>query len=75
MDKSSATILERLYTVDQVAEMWHLSRDKIIARLENEPGVVVFGSSENTKTTRRYRVLRIPASVLHRVIGRLSVRR
>jgi hypothetical protein len=61
---------ERHYTVAEVAAMWSLSDDAVRKIFEGEPGVLVLGGS--IPGTRRYRTLRIPASVLHRVHKRLT---
>lgn len=65
--------VERHYAVDEVAEMWHLSPDKVRALFEHEPGVLVIGDSF-PRHKRRYRTLRIPQTVLNRVHSRLAVR-
>ncbi len=35
--------VERHYAVDEVADMWHLSPDKVRDLFEHEPGVLVIG--------------------------------
>lgn len=65
--------VERHYAVDEVAEMWHLSPDKVRDLFENEPGVLVIGDP-SARHKRRYRTLRIPQTVLNRVHTRLAVR-
>jgi hypothetical protein len=65
--------VERHYAVDEVAEMWHLSPDKVRDLFENEPGVLVIGDP-SPRHKRRYRTLRIPQTVLNRVHTRLAVR-
>jgi len=57
-------LLERHYTVAELAEQWSLSRDTIRRMFENEPGVVVFRHQKLNK--RIYRTLRIPESVARR---------
>jgi hypothetical protein len=65
--------VERHYAVDEVAEMWPLSPDKVRGLFEHEPGVLVIGD-QSPRHKRRYRTLRIPQTVLNRVHTRLAVR-
>ena len=65
-----AAPVERHYTVADVAAIWSLSDDMVRRIFEREPGVLVLGGSGSG--TRRYRTLRIPASVVQRVHRRLS---
>ncbi|MDA2914395.1 hypothetical protein MYX77_10675 [Acidobacteriia bacterium AH_259_A11_L15] len=64
---------ERHYTVDEIAEAWKLSRDKVRRLFENEPGVLVL-ENRGAFSKRRYRTLRIPESVAERVYRRLLKR-
>ena len=57
-------LIERHYTVAELAEQWNLSRDTIRRMFENEHGVVVFTRPRLNK--RVYRTLRIPESVAKR---------
>lgn len=59
-----------VFTVDEVAGLLKISRWTVIRIFENEPGVIDVGSPLTTRRAQRYRVLRIPASVLNRVIAR-----
>ena len=63
--------VERHYTAHEVATILHLSDDKVRRMFQNEPGVLVIGD-QAIKHKRRYRTLRIPEFVLHRVIPRIS---
>ena len=61
---------ERHYTVDELAEMWDLSKDTITRMFENESGV--FDASRNPHgrkdgRKRRHRKLMLPESVVIRV--------
>ena len=47
-----------------------MTRYAVTRLFENEPGVVVFGSAVTTRAKRRYRTLRIPQSVINRVLNR-----
>jgi transcriptional regulator GlxA family with amidase domain len=60
---------EKYYTVAEVAELWKLSLDKVRRLFQDEPGVLVF-ENPGLISKRRYRTLRIPASVLERVYRR-----
>ena len=62
---------ERHYAVTEIAEMWHLSVDKVRSLFEQEPGVLIIGE-QNPRHKRRYVTLRIPQSVVERVHHRLS---
>jgi len=57
-------LLERHYSVAELAQQWNLSRDTIRRMFESEPGVVVFRHQRLNK--RIYRTLRIPESVAKR---------
>jgi excisionase family DNA binding protein len=61
------------YTVDQVAEMWSISRDTIRRLFAAEPGVLKIVRPGN-RYKRTYSTLRIPESVLNRVYRRIGVR-
>jgi hypothetical protein len=63
------TPTERHYSVAEIAEMWSLSDDAVRKIFEREAGVLVIGGAGGG---RRYRTLRIPASVLERVHRRLT---
>jgi hypothetical protein len=63
------------FTVDEVASILSTSRDTVIRRFANEPGVVVDGNTETTRERRRYRQLRIPKAVLNRVLARKTVKK
>jgi len=65
--------VERHYAVVEVAEMWHLSPDKVRNLFEHEPGVLVIGDTL-PRHKRRYRTLRIPQTVLQRVHSRLAAK-
>jgi hypothetical protein len=65
--------LEVHYTADQVAEAWGVSADTVRRLFEQEPGVLVIEPPPGRYSRRRYRTLRIPASVADRVHRRLSV--
>lgn len=61
---------ERHYTVDEIAEAWKLSREKVRRLFENEPDVLVL-ENRSSFSKRRYRTLRIPEPVAARVYRRL----
>ena len=67
-DKSSSRIFEeRHYTVDEIANMWNLSKDAVRRLFAKEAGVVVFGRTEGRAHKRPYTTLRIPECVVERV--------
>jgi hypothetical protein len=64
-------ISEVHYTTAQLAAKWQLSVDTIRNLFEKKPGVMVIHRPR--RGVRRYRTLRIPASVAERVFRRLTV--
>lgn len=67
------TFAEPHYTPEEIAELWKLSVDAVRRRFEKEPGVLVVEGDGVRYGRRRYRTLRIPASVAERVHRRLSI--
>jgi hypothetical protein len=65
---------ERHYTVDQVAEMWSLSRESVRKMFLAEPDVPKIARPGN-RYKRSYVTLRIPESVLNRVYRRMCAGR
>jgi len=65
--------LERCYSPKQVAELWALSSHTIRRIFENEPGVLAI-DRPRVYGKQRYRTLRIPESVAHRVYSRLALK-
>lgn len=63
---TEATINERHYRVDDVSEMWNISKDTVRRMFLNEPGVVRF-ARPRSKYKRSYTTILIPESVLNRV--------
>ena len=61
-------------TVNETAELLHISRYTVVRRFAHEPGVVNHGTSETTKHARKYRELRIPQSVINRYLNRHTVK-
>jgi hypothetical protein len=64
---------QRHYAVEQVADMWNISRDTIRRLFAAEPGVLKIVRPGN-RYKRTYSTLRIPESVLNRVYRRIAVR-
>ena len=62
---------ERHYTPVELGELWGLSADTVRRMFEAEPGVLVFENPVRS-SSRRFRTLRIPASVAERVYSRFS---
>jgi hypothetical protein len=61
--------------VAEIAEAWGLGADTVRRMFEKESGVLVIEPTAGrfSRRRRRYRTLRIPASVAERVHRRLSV--
>ena len=70
----AAPLLEPHYTLAQVAEAWGVSTDTVRRMFEGEPGVLIIEPAPGRYSRRRrYRTLRIPASVADRVHRRMRV--
>jgi len=63
--------MSKLLTVSQVATVLHVSEDTVVRRFAKVKGVIDLGSAES-RTRRRYRVLRIPVSVVEGHLAKLS---
>ena len=63
---------ERQYTVGDLAEMWKFSTEFVRRLAEHEPGVTEWVTQAPGR--RRYRVLRIPESVVERLYNRALAR-
>jgi hypothetical protein len=61
---------ERIFTVAEVAERLHVKHDTVRRLFLHEPGVIVICFPRRGR--RLYRTVRIPESVLRRVIERLT---
>ncbi len=61
----------RYYSAREVAELLNLSQDSVRKLFQDEPDVLVLGD-QISKYKRRYTTLRIPDSVLRRVLRRMS---
>jgi len=59
------------YTVDQIADMWNLSRDSVRRIFLSEANVLRISRPGN-RYKRSYVTLRIPESVANRVYRRIS---
>jgi transcriptional regulator GlxA family with amidase domain len=64
--------LPQLLTVAEIAETLKVSKDTVTRLFEDRPGVIVLGSQE-TRYTRRYRVLRIPKPVLEKFLHERTI--
>jgi len=62
---------ETHYTVQEIAERWHLSETVVRGLFRDEPGVIRIDSPER-RFKRGYCSLRIPESVALRVHARLG---
>lgn len=67
----SEALSGRYYSVKEIADLLNLSQDYVRKLFQNEPGVLVLGD-QSSKYKRRYTTLRIPESVLRRVVRRMS---
>jgi transcriptional regulator GlxA family with amidase domain len=65
-----ATFAEPHLSVEDIAELWKLSRETVTRLFENEPGTVVFWRQQPGR--RIYRTLRVPESVAARVHRRMA---
>lgn len=63
--------LERHFTVSELAELWHVSRDTVRRLFRGEPDVLKL--YRHRPSRRPYTTLLIPASVAARVHKRLSL--
>jgi hypothetical protein len=63
---------DELYSVAEIAARLKISTDKVTRMFEDEPGVIDLGAAEMMHK-RRYRILRIPASVLNRVLQKRRI--
>jgi len=62
-----------LYSVAELAARLKISADKVTRMFEDEPGVIDLGAPEKMHK-RRYRILRIPASVVNRVLQKRRIK-
>jgi hypothetical protein len=62
--------LEKHFSPKELGELWGLSSDTIRRLFHREPGVLVLNDGARGK--RRYRTVRIPASVAERLHRRLT---
>jgi len=60
--------VERHYSVEEIAELWNLSKDAVRRIFRDVPGVLVIGANSHERgKRRRYITLRVPQSVLEKV--------
>jgi len=64
--------MEPHYTVEEIAQLWSLSKDSVRRLFKNEPGVLAV-SPRQRRGKRAYVTLRIPSSVVERVHRQLSL--
>lgn len=69
--EQASRMYERHYSPAELGELWNLSADTVRRMFENEAGVLVFENPVRS-SSRRFRTLRIPASVAERVHSRFS---
>ena len=63
---------DELYSVAELATRLKISTDKVTRMFEDEPGVIDLGAPEKMHK-RRYRILRISASVVNRVLQKRRI--
>ena len=63
---------EKHYSPSELAETWGLSVETVRRIFENEPDVLKMANATGYTGRRRYKTLRIPASVVQRVHRRIS---
>lgn len=71
-------MLEKHFTIDEIAEAWGFSGETVRRIFRNEPGVLLLGEGSRRvggKLRRRYFVMRVPQTVLDRVWSRLLQKR
>lgn len=64
---------EEIYSIAEIAKILKVSTDKVVRLFQDEPGVINLGAPEKLHK-RRYRILRIPASVMHRVLQQRRIK-
>lgn len=64
---------EEVFSVAELATRYKISADKVTRMFEDEPGVIDLGAPEMMHK-RRYRILRIPASVVNRVMQKRRIK-
>ena len=64
---------DELLSVAEVAARLKISADTVTRLFEDEPGVIDLGAAE-TLRKRRYRILRIPTSVLNRTLQKRTIK-
>jgi hypothetical protein len=67
VDRGRGTGVSELLTIDEVATILNVSPDTVTRRFAKVKGVIDLGSPETPKR-RRYRVLRIPKSVVEKYL-------
>lgn len=65
--------MSELLTVKDVAEVLKVGEDTVVRRFAKVKGVIDLGVAE-TRHKRRYRILRIPKSLVEKYLGELSGR-
>jgi hypothetical protein len=65
--RSEGLCLEHHFSIEEIAELWNLSKDAVRKIFRDVPGVLVIGANNPQRGKRRYTTLRIPQSVLEKV--------
>jgi hypothetical protein len=69
---NSSPFEERHFTIHELSKMWHFSVEFVRQIVKDEPGVTEWVRQQPGK--RRYRVLRVPQSVVERLYRRAQAR-
>jgi len=72
------SMLEKHFTVKELAEAWGMSTTRVRRKFQNEPGVVLDGEPSRRlgkKLRRAYYTMKIPESVAARVYERMLQKR
>lgn len=70
--KAEGLSTEPHFSIQQISEMWGLSKDAVRRIFRDVPGVLIIGKDNHERGKRRYTTLRIPQSVLERIHGQYS---
>ena len=61
-------VLERHFTLGELARAWHVSRRTLVAWFDNEPGVIRWGGGKLKRGRKQlHQSVRVPESVAQRV--------
>jgi hypothetical protein len=67
-------VTENILTIPEISARLKIDRHTVTRLFQDERGVLIFGNDETQKHRRKYRSIRVPESVVNRVLARLAVR-